>query len=61
MQTWNLKILFSNFSHVKLESHRWEKIENTQVEKQKNNKETTPVDINYNLCNIIQLKEMDKD
>ena len=39
MQTWNLKILLTNSHYAELQPQKQEKMDNTQIEGQTNNKE----------------------
>ena len=61
MQTWNLKIFLTTY-YVELQPQKREKMDNTQMEGQTNNKEPTPAGIMASLCNIANsiIKEWNK-
>ena len=52
MQTWNLEIFFTNSYYAELQLQKREKMDNTRMEGQTNNKKPTLADIMANLCNI---------
>ena len=52
MQTWNLNIFLINSYYADLQLKKQQKMDNTQMEGQTNNKEPALANIMVNLCNI---------